>query len=217
MLVLPFSGCDKEQEADKVYLNGTGGTGGGGGGTGGGGGGTNSGPVDPATIDINSEPIWACDGNGTDYVCYDSTSWHSQLLSIMTSNAAISQFALGDVPYAAQVQLYGFTWSGADPTQAEMDAFFAPGARPFTDLSLSPGVLISMTPSMSGNPIYQSNLGAQPSSSSFTITDVQPYPFGSFAGVKVRAVWQCTLKSTSGSDVQCVDGIFVGYFTGDAN
>lgn len=216
LFIAPLSGCEKDQEAEKVTVAGGPGSGGSGGGGGGGGGGGNVGPHDPNDIDINSEPIWSCDGDGTDYVMYDSTSWHSTLLTTAGSDACLSQFGLGDMPYLAQVQAYGINYSGPDATQAELEAFFAVGPRSFAGLSMSSGIMISMAPNDTGSPVYQTNLATQPGTSFFTITDVEPYPFGPQAGVKVRAIWQCTMKSTGGDELECVDGIFVGYFTGDA-
>ncbi len=218
LFMIPFSSCEKDQEAATVHPTGGGPSGGSGGS--GGGGGSQTGPVDPDSIDIGSEPIWSCDGSGTDYVLYDSTSWHSALLSNAGgATQAVSQFGFGIMPYLTNVSFYGFTWTGADATQAEMDMFFTTGTKTF-GMGPSASVSISMAVDDSGdiNSIYQTSfVASQPAGSHFTVTDVQPYDDGSgSAGIKMRATWQCRLQNANGDAKDCVDGIFVGYFTGNA-
>lgn len=152
---------------------------------------------------------------------YDSTSWHTALLSNYAGNTqAVSQFGLGDMPYLANVSFFGFTWAGADATQAEMDAFFTTGSRSI-GTGPGPSVGLGMVLDDSGDfdAFFQmSYVPVQPSSAFFNVTDVEPYDDSTgAAGVKLRAIWQCTLSNPSGVTKECVDGVFVGYFTGNAN
>lgn len=214
-MAVPFVSCEKEEEADPIYINGNTPGSGGTGGTGGSGG-TNTGAVDPDDIDIGSDPIFSCDGDNVDYVIYTATSMHSTFLTTSGGGTAVSQFSnASGVPDVAQVQLWGFDWAGASPTPAEMDDFFAPGPRSFSQLPGTPGVMIAIiiddTDTWSW---YQSNVQAQPAESNFTITDAEPYDDGSGVyKLKVRATFQCTLWNYASDDMECVDGIFIGYFT----
>ena len=215
-LAIPFVSCEKDEEADPIYINGNGPGSGGTGGTGGTGGEGNTGAVDPVDIDVNSDPIFSCDGDNVDYVIYDSTSMHSTFLTTSGGGTAVSQFSnASGVPDVAQVQLLGFSWAGASPTPAEMDAFFAPGTRSFSELPGTPGVMINIiiddTDMWSW---YQSNVQAQPTESTFTITDAEPYDDGSGTyQLKVRATFNCMMWNYAADDMVCVDGVFVGYFT----
>lgn len=225
-LALPFTSCEKEEEADPVYINGGGGGGTGGtGGTGrtggtGGTGGSGSGAVDPDDISIDSEAIFSCDGGGTDYVCYDSTSLVQQLFTTSPTSVTSCNFTnFSGVPYAAQIQMYGLDIAGADATPAEMDAFFAPGERDFSlAVGTTPGAFVAIIEDSGDmSTWYRSNLNAQPASSHFTITDAEGWMDGSIYKVKVRAVFQCRMWSVSGGNsMDRVDGIFVGDFTSDA-
>lgn len=211
-----LAGCDTDEEAELVVPEGSGNGNGGGGG---GGGGSESGLIDPNTIDITSEGIFSCDGDGTDFVVYDSTSMQSQILSTNTQTVSLCQFMnFEDDPTLVQVQMYGMSIAGTDATQQEMDTYFTPGNRPYSlAVGTTPGAFISIVRDQSDmGTWYQSNLAPQPSSSYFTITDAQGWMDGSIYKVKVRAIFQCEMRSVSGSNtMECVDGIFVGDFTSD--
>ncbi len=218
-LVSLISSCDKDEEAEVVVSEVDVDTGGNGG-NGGGGGGSNAGLIDPASIDITSEGLFSCDGGGTDFVVYDSTGFQQQLFTTTPLTVTSCQFLnFNGEPYSVQIQLYGMSIVGPDATQAEMDAFFAPGDRPYSMAAgTTPGAFISIVRESSDMTTwYQTNLNAQPSSSNFTITDAQGYMDGAIYKVKIRATFTCKMWSVQGSNsMDCVDGIFVGDFTSDA-
>lgn len=208
-----ITSCDKDQEAEDASpeqpaLNG---------GNGGGGGGGGVSLINPDSIGIDDEPIFACNGSGTNFVMHDSTSF--AFAQLLTNPLTVTSCAFLDSdgdPYSMTIQLYGMTIAGTDATQAEMDAFFVPGTRNYIlTPGTTPGVLLSIwRDSSDPGQAFQTNIHAQPASSSFTITDVHGFMDGGFYKVRVRATFKCQMWSVLGSTtMQCVDGIFVGDFT----
>ncbi len=112
--------------------------------------------------------------------------------------------------------IYGHTFSGSVPTDDEFYAFFAPGTKNYaTFVSAPTGVAVSYTTSTGPSAAENSPLMiAQPTTSTFTITESEPVIDGSgFTKVKVRATFTGKVISTGNATQTTVtNGIFVGAF-----
>ena len=168
-------------------------------------------PTNASTIGFSHAPIWI--GNSSTQITYQVAGTVELRQAQNTYSGPPSWryrsyfYDNGADENVCEVSLGKMTFAGSAPTNAEMLAYFATGSRSFG----GNGVIMSRG---GWSEIHSTDLGqGQPTSSSFNITDVQPYDDGSgIYKLKVRATFKVRLFGTGTSYEDINDGVAVLIF-----